>query len=205
LHQELVRATQAQERVAKIYADIENYFLQELGISLIDNALSKTRLLIMQWKKISRWDIEFAKNIDNQYTSSKYPNLKIANVIYPLAQTTKRLTPAQTPKKIFNYIGMENVEPESGKLVDFSPVEGSEIKSSCTIFDGEHILYGKLRPYLRKVINPSKFGITEGVASSEFLAIKNQDNIFRDFLEEYLRSKVVALQAKQAIGARMPR
>ena len=199
------KRAEKKENVRRMKQETENLFLRELGINLIDNAISKVRFFVMRWRNTSRWDIEFAKNLDNQFASSKYPNLKISDVIYPLHQTTRRLTPAQTPKKIFNYIGMENVEPETGKLVDFSQTEGFEIKSSCTIFDSEHILYGKLRPYLRKVITPSKFGLSEGVASSEFLAIKNRDNVLIDFLEEYLRSKAVAIQAKQAIGARMPR
>lgn len=192
-------------RIAKIYSDMESHFLQELGINLVDKAESKIRFFVMHWQRTSRWDIEFVKNLDNQFESYKYPNIKIADVIFPLEQTTKRLTPAKTPDKIFNYIGMENVESETGKLVNFFPIEGLQIKSSCTVFDSEHILYGKLRPYLRKVIIPSNFNLAEGVASSEFIAIKNKEIILRDFLAEYLRSKAVALQAKQAIGARMPR
>jgi type I restriction enzyme S subunit len=100
---------------------------------------------------------------------------------------------------------MENVEPNTGAIINFVPRKGKTIKSSCVHFDKGHILYGKLRPYLRKVVDCSELPFEEGIASSEFLSLRPKENVLQSWLSFLLRSTIIAEQAKVAIGARMPR
>lgn len=195
---------EAENRASKLGAEIDEVLVKELAID-VGSVAPTRKAFTVWWKEMSRWDVIFAKNMRRRIESARYPILTLQQVILPLRETTGRLTPAEKPAEIFNYIGMENVESISGRLIDFAPISGSEIKSSCVVFDADHILYGKLRPYLRKVIAPQEEGLDRGVASSEFLAIKPNEKVLKEYLLEYLRSSLVAEQASQAIGARMPR
>ncbi|MBN1363792.1 MAG: restriction endonuclease subunit S [Syntrophaceae bacterium] len=192
------------KELKNIQKQSELYITKTLGISSLGNNICQ-RFFALMWDKVARWDIVFAKNDTNLFSSSKYPTVKLRDVILPLKQTNRRITPARFPDEEFNYVGMENVESITGRIVGFVPQKGKNIKSSSVLFDEEHILYGKLRPYLRKVVAPAVHGLNSGVASSEFIAIKQKEEIDKMYLAEYLRSTIIAEQAKMAIGARMPR
>ncbi len=72
-----------------------------------------------------------------------------------------------------NYIGLENIESNTGQLVNFSETSGDGIKSNKFQFTKEHILYGKLRPYLNKVYLPN----FTGVCSTDIIPIKPDSNL----------------------------
>ena len=74
--------------------------------------------------------------------------------------------------KIINYVGLENIESNTGALVKFIPVESSKIKSSKTIFTKKTVLYGKLRPYLNKVLLPT----FDGICSTDILSLTPKSN-----------------------------
>ena len=65
----------------------------------------------------------------------------------------------------YNYVGLENIQRDTGQLVDFEPQIGSEIKSNKVFFKKGMVLYGKLRPYLNKV-HVAEF---DGIATTEIL------------------------------------
>lgn len=200
--QEEIKA--AKNKIDQLKMDIDQHFLTYLGIKLPSENVHPKNFFVM-WSQLSRWDIIFARHLERDFRSTKYQNVTIADLIKPLKDTTRRITPNSKPKENVNYIGLANIEAATGMLVDFAPVSGEKIESSCVAFDADHILYAKLRPYLRKVIVPSEYNLLNGAASSEFLAIKPKENILKDFLAHYLRSTAVEIQARQAIGARMPR
>jgi type I restriction enzyme S subunit len=152
-----------------------------------------------------RWDLTYFRRPAFNHKSADFPNVHLSEVIHPLSETTRRLNPSEFPTSDFSYIGMENVESGSGRLVGNTDRQGAEIKSSCIMFRREHILYGKLRPYLRKVVDCSELDFDQGIASSEFLSLRPQETASQAWLTHYLRSSAVAEQAKVAIGARMPR
>ncbi|MBI4683452.1 MAG: restriction endonuclease subunit S [Nitrospirae bacterium] len=192
------------KKVQFLNEQIDRDFLFDLGLKINSN-ISNKKAFSVWWIQLSRWDVMFAQNIGRDFHSAKYENVRISDVIKHLKDTVRRTNPYATPKEKINYIGLANVEALTGRLVNFSPVIGEEIESSCVVFDEEHILYGKLRPYLRKAITPNEVGVSTGVASSEFLPIKPRENILRGYLAQYLRSLAIEIQARQAIGARMPR
>ncbi len=98
------------------------------------------------------------------------------------------------------YVGLENIESNTGKyLGDLAPLN---VKSSTFKFDRRHVLYGRLRPYLNKVLLPD----FEGHCSTEIFPLLPSREIYRRFLFYWLLSPKVVLRIdKTSTGARMPR
>lgn len=99
------------------------------------------------------------------------------------------------------YLGLENVESWTGKIVDVQ--EDVSFDSQTKKFNVDNILFGKLRPYLAKVVIPNQ----PGVCSTEFLVLKRIDDSFLlKYLEFHLRSKsVIDIITSSTYGAKMPR
>ncbi|MCQ9120015.1 restriction endonuclease subunit S [Klebsiella pneumoniae] len=99
------------------------------------------------------------------------------------------------------YIGLEDVEAGSGQ---YKPTNGSSRQSEDStvgIFYEGDVLYGKLRPYLRKAI------ISEmaGCCSTEFLVLRAEKTEPR-WLQEWLLTPDVTHQIVSGCeGAKMPR
>lgn len=179
-------------------------FLAALGVARPSNEI-RAKMLTMRWQEMERWDLAFARRAHFNPKSNKFKNFRIRDVILPVDSTTRRILPTDMPEYLFHYVGMENVEANTGALVGELKKIGREIKSSSIAFDNEHVLYGKLRPYLRKVVDCSELSFPDGIASSEFLPLKPNTRVIQAWLAIYLRSIAIAEQAKVAIGARMPR
>lgn len=93
---------------------------------------------------------------------------------------------------------MENVQSWSGNLLE----GGSEVEGLATTFEAGDILFGKLRPYLAKVVKPG----FSGICSSEFLVFQSAKDTFGDFLAYALRSSdFISLINGSTYGAKMPR
>lgn len=101
------------------------------------------------------------------------------------------------------FVGMENVDPDSGRIVLGQGSRTGEGRGQAFLFDDRHVLFGKLRPYLRKVALP----LLSGCASTELVPLRpDATRLDRGFLFHWVRrqSVVDALMAKNT-GARMPR
>lgn len=98
------------------------------------------------------------------------------------------------------YVGLEHIESNSGSFL--GSIEPQEVKSSTFHFDEQHVLYGRLRPYLNKVLLPN----FEGHCSTEIFPIKVNKQVVREFLFYWLiaGSTVKKIDATWT-GARMPR
>ena len=112
-------------------------------------------------------------------------------------------TPDDLKGSFQNFIGLENIERDSGRLVNFSEISGDELRSTKFKFTPDHILYGKLRPYLNKVFLPD----FEGVCSTDILTIKpNSKRVVRKYLELVLKqTDFVDYATTRSIGANLPR
>ena len=100
-------------------------------------------------------------------------------------------------------VGLESVEAGTGAFVDGELSKTPEDPRAASFhFDERHVLYGKLRPYLNKVVAPN----FEGKCSTELVPLLPGDSLDRLYLAYFLRSKatVEAVVARTA-GARMPR
>ena len=101
----------------------------------------------------------------------------------------------------WTYIGLEDIEPGSGKYAP-TEVESRQSKDSMVaIFRSSDILYGKLRPYLRKSIIADR----DGMCSTEFLVLE-AGRVMPSWLHRWLLTPDVTQQIEAGCdGAKMPR
>jgi type I restriction enzyme S subunit len=101
------------------------------------------------------------------------------------------------------FVGMEHVDPETGRIALGQGSRTGEGKGQAFLFDDRHVLFGKLRPYLRKIALPRQ----AGCASTELVPLLPDANrLDRGYLFHWVRRQTVidTLMAKNT-GARMPR
>ncbi len=99
------------------------------------------------------------------------------------------------------YVGMEHLDGE-GQILEMVTVANGELSSNKFIFGPEHILYGKLRPYLRKIARPD----FRGICSTEIIPIRPGPRVDRGFLYYYLRHpRMVEHATARCEGANLPR
>lgn len=101
------------------------------------------------------------------------------------------------------FVSMEHVDPETGRIVLGQGSRTGEGKGQAFLFDDRHVLFGKLRPYLRKIALPQH----AGCASTELVPLlPNGSRLDRGYLFHWVRRQTVidSLMAKNT-GARMPR
>lgn len=118
-------------------------------------------------------------------------------------QKLKILASISTQKGQFDikkkYIGLENIEPWTGKYIENS--DKTDIESNTTFFNSGSVLFGKLRPYLAKVFKP----VENGQCSMELLAL-TPVNINRNFLFwNLLNIRFIDEINSSTFGAKMPR
>jgi type I restriction enzyme S subunit len=100
-----------------------------------------------------------------------------------------------------NYVGLENIE-SGGRLINVGTVANGELASSKFQFTSEHVLYGKLRPYLAKIALPE----FDGICSTDILPVLPGSKLDRRFLVHFLRQpNKVRLANSLATGANLPR
>lgn len=98
------------------------------------------------------------------------------------------------------YIALEHVESWSGRLLVSS--REAHFTSAVKRFRTGDILFGKLRPYLAKVVQPKQ----NGVCVSEFLVLRARSVIAPEYLEVVLRSALaIDFINSSTYGAKMPR
>ena len=101
------------------------------------------------------------------------------------------------------YLSLEHIESGSGRILKAHCEPITDEGSSTTFqFSSEHVLYGKLRPYLNKVALPDFMGR----CTTELIPLLPTSDITRDFLAMLLRRDVTVDHAMQGkTGSRMPR
>ncbi len=98
------------------------------------------------------------------------------------------------------YVGLENIEPWTGKLLlDDQP---ERVDSAVVTFAPGDVLFGKLRPYLAKVVRTD----FEGTATSEVLVMRPRDECLQSYLAySLLNEPYIRWIDSLTYGARMPR
>jgi type I restriction enzyme S subunit len=122
----------------------------------------------------------------------------IARIKHTSALLTDRCTEAPDGSQ---YIGLEDVESGTGQ---YRPTEGSARQnedSTVGVFKSGDVLYGKLRPYLKKAIVSD----TNGVCSTEFLVLQPK-TVLAPWLHQWLLTTGVTQQIEAGCeGTKMPR
>jgi len=96
-------------------------------------------------------------------------------------------------------IELEHVSQETGRLLGH--LVTTDLRSQKAVFKRGDILFGKLRPYLRKFWHAT-FG---GVCSTEFWVIKADEGIRSEWLYWLVQSDLVVSAANKSTGTKMPR
>lgn len=98
-----------------------------------------------------------------------------------------------------NYVGLENITQNTGAYIETSGAKVVE-GSTSSVFQRGDLLYGKLRPYLKKVW----LADFSGTCSTEFLVLSPKCNPF--FLKAHLLGEdVTDIACGMSEGTRMPR
>jgi type I restriction enzyme, S subunit len=84
----------------------------------------------------------------------------------------------------YPHIGIENIERDTGRLVNYSKINDLSLISGKYFFSNEHIIYSKIRPNLNKVAKPN----FDGLCSADSYPILVNKNTNRDFFTHILRS-----------------
>jgi type I restriction enzyme S subunit len=115
---------------------------------------------------------------------------------------SQQVDPASQPSQTFFYVQMEDVAPGQGRLLDIHQVLGDEIGSSKTTFNAGDVVYGRLRPYLRKVFVADR----DGIAVTDLIPLRSRGGIEPGFLRDYLLSPFHSKYIGPLMaGIRMPR
>ena len=120
-----------------------------------------------------------------------WKNIRLKNV--------SKLEGAKTePNHDLSYVGMENIESNSGKYIYKGNTKPEGVSSA---FSAGDVLFGKLRPYLAK----SWLATFSGVCSSEFLVLNSQ-LVSPKFLNYYtLTDEFIRQVDSSTYGSKMPR
>ena len=93
--------------------------------------------------------------------------------------TSGQVDPTEEPYKSMYYVGPENIEEGSGRLLPLRTIEDLGLTSGKYLFSTEHILYSKIRPYLKKAALPA----FSGVCSADMYPLKpRDDSLIQEFL-----------------------
>lgn len=95
------------------------------------------------------------------------------------------------------YLGMDSIEAQTGKVLDGNV----EVEGLANYFDKGDILFGKLRPYLKKV----HLAKTEGICSTEFLIYSPQGHDGKFYSNFLIGDQFINAVNSSTYGSKMPR
>lgn len=154
-------------------------------------------------ENVDRWRTEWFATQPTQSRSTWYSEATIAEIV---VERKEFLSPAKYPDRMFNYIGLEHVESDTGELVDFHPRRGEAVKSRSKIFRHGDVLYCRLRPYLNKIFLADD-RTPEGIASGEFFVLTPKPgSVDGRYLRAILASRFVLERVRELqTGSTLPR
>ena len=122
-----------------------------------------------------------------------------------LGQITKKVNDSIDPQSQegeVNYVGLENIESNSGRLVGNTKTLYLDIKSTKTCFKKGDVLYGKLRPNLNKVY----LSTDEGICSTDILVFRFGNENLAKFYAHYFLTQSFNEEVLQGVsGQQLPR
>jgi type I restriction enzyme S subunit len=154
----------------------------------IDKAIAATEANIKNAEALFQ---SYLSNVLNE-CKRKYTSVSLSTV----CEFDKR----QGMHKNLPYVGLEHIESCTAKFLGNFDV--TQVSSTTFYFNEEHVLYGRLRPYLNKVLLPD----FQGHCSTEIFPLKVKNGLTRNYFKFWLMSASVNyLINKTSTGARMPR
>lgn len=121
--------------------------------------------------------------------------VKLGEIIEP---SDEKIDPTKTHKA--PYIGLEHIEKDTGKLLGYG--NSYEVRSTKTKFYKGDLFYGKLRPYLNKVLVAD----FDGVCSTDILVFPKNSYISNKYLSfRFLCGDFVRFANQNVSGVQHPR
>ncbi len=96
-------------------------------------------------------------------------------------------------------IELEHLDQSSGRIIGSE--NASELASIKNYFEAGSVLFGKLRPYLRKYARPD----FEGVCSTEIWVFKTTSKLLDEYLFHFVQTDKFVSEANKSSGSKMPR
>jgi type I restriction enzyme, S subunit len=113
------------------------------------------------------------------------------------SNVTEKWEPGEHPEP---YVGLEQVDQGTGRLLDIGVSD--DLQSIKTRFRADDVLFGKLRPNLRKTALVD----FSGIASTDILVIRPTEHITPEFAFYRISSdEAFDYAVKSAAGTKMPR
>ncbi|MBR2209155.1 MAG: restriction endonuclease subunit S, partial [Synergistaceae bacterium] len=165
---------------------------QEAIVKFLDYKVSRIEklILIRECQIVNLKELKKAV-INKAVTKGDWKRVRLKNLV--------KLINEKTSLPSLKYIGMENIESWTGKLIETKEIIPESVSNK--FYKGD-ILFGKLRPYLAKVF----LAPIDGICSSEFLVLRSKEEIEAKFLQYYLISyKFIDIVNSSTYGAKMPR
>jgi len=155
---------------------------------------------IEQYEKIIAGAKQVVENYKPQIDIK--PEWEMVELGEVLEKVNNNINPQEFEGDVF-YIGLENIEQNSGTLAGNIVSQFSDIKSSKTKFIIGDILYGKLRPNLNKV----HLATFNGICSTDIFVLREKKGISSSkFYSNYLRSEKFNTEVLNGLkGAQLPR
>lgn len=152
---------------------------------------------------VGKWRADLHVHENTELSSERFKLVRLADVV---TESKIARDPADLSDGGFYYIGLEHVEQITGEPINVSIVNSEQVKSRSKEFQSGDVLYGRLRPYLRKSIYVEP-PYTNGLCSPEFIVLRAKEQfILPLFLREILISeKVTELVSRLQGGAALPR
>ncbi|MDW9854079.1 hypothetical protein GOB46_16010 [Sinorhizobium meliloti] len=102
---------------------------------------------------------------------------RLGDVLKPRSEKADPSTVPDLP-----FLGLEDVEAYSGRVIGYGST--ADMKSSVALFSKGDLLFGRLRPYLQKIL----IADCDGAASAEFIVMKSNRHSHLGFFSALLRS-----------------
>ena len=126
---------------------------------------------------------------------SRWKEISLAEITEPIKDTYN-----PDGSDDFVYIGLEHIEQETLRLNSVGI--SSDVTSNKFKFQPNDVLFGKLRPYFRKVVKPQ----FDGICSTDIWVFRAKKGFDQDFLFYFLANKEFVDTANSGeSGSRMPR
>lgn len=161
---------------------------------------------IRKLQELNNREIEKAEELFNSFLASSFKpqgGWKIHKLGELFTRITDSVLPITLGDDLVNYISLENIESNTGRLVNFKSTKAQLIKSTKVRFQKKNILFGKLRPYLNKVWH-AEF---DGICSTDIWVLRaKEDKVLNDLLPVILRfPEVVKKNSFGMTGTNLPR
>ncbi len=132
------------------------------------------------------------------FSTNNFPIEKLGKIA---KKVTENIEPQNESGEVI-YIGLENIESQTGTLVGNVKTQYSEIKSTKTRFQENDVLYGKLRPNLNKVYLAKE----KGICSTDILVFRFENEKLAKYYAHYFLTSVFNEEVLKTVsGQQLPR